>query len=263
MTSIALTIAGSDSCCGAGIQADIKTISLLGAYGVCAITALTAQNSTGVHDVFEVSSRFVGSQIDALANDFDIKAVKSGMLYSAEVVDVVAERVKHYGFKNYVIDPVIASKNGNRLLSDDAIKIVINKLIKTAFLITPNIPEAEILSGRKIYNPGDIKSAAGAINKLGVKNVLIKGGHSCRSSSSQTGRKAVDVLFDGRSFEYFEDDFIMKKSVHGTGCTYSAAITAGLAKGETLVEAISKAKVFISNAIKSSKSLGHGNDLIN
>ena len=176
MNKTVLTIAGSDSCCGAGIQADLKTISQLGAYGLCVITAITAQNTKGVQFVNEISADFVRKQIDTLACDFRINAVKSGMLVDETIVNVVAERIKYYGIKYFVIDPVIISKNGRKLLTDRALKSIISELAPLAYLITPNIPEAELLTNRRISNFGDMKAAAISISKFGSRNVLIKGG---------------------------------------------------------------------------------------
>lgn len=258
MIKTVLTIAGSDSCCGAGIQADIKTISSLGGYGVSAITALTAQNSKGVQNVLGIPADFVGNQIDSLASDFDISAVKSGMLFDVSIVHVVAERMKYYGFKYFVVDPIIVSKNGRNLLTENAIKEVVSKLRQVAYLITPNIPEAEILAGGKISNLEDIKAAAIRINELGFANVLIKGGHAVADQSSNIKRKAMDVLFDGERFEFFEHEFITDNIVHGTGCVFSAAITTELAKGNSLADSINNAKNFVSRSIANSINLGQG-----
>ncbi len=254
-----LTIAGSDSCSGAGIQADLKTISVIGAYGVSAVTALTAQNSTGVQDILGTPAEFVGRQIDSLVDDFKIDAVKTGMLFNAGIVAEVADKVKKHGLNLLVVDPLIASKNGAHLLSKDAINCVVSKLIPAAFLVAPNIPEAEIITGRKITNLNSMRQAAIAIKKLGAKNVLIKGGHleNCRKA----GKPMVDVLRSGSSFDYFESEYI-DKSARGTGCVYTAAITTELAKGTDLFNAVKTAKKFISNAINGSISLGKGHTLI-
>lgn len=263
MIKTVLTIAGSDSCCGAGIQIDLKIISFFNAYGICAITALTAQNTQGVQHVFKIPADFVGKQIDSVSKDIEIDAVKTGMLVDSEIVNIVANKIRHLVVNKLVVDPVIVSKNGSRLLADDAVKSVISGLIPIALLVTPNIPEAEILAGNRISNIGDVKTAAKTIKNLGAKNVLIKGGHlgSCQGTGS--GKKAVDVLFDGRSFEYFESEFIDTKGVHGTGCAFSAAITAELAKGNSLINAVRIAKEFISKAIGKSMNLGEGYALIN
>lgn len=261
MTKTVLSIAGSDSCSGAGVQADIKTISSLGAYGVCAVTALTAQNSLGVDHIFETPADFVGKQIDSLANDFAISAVKTGMLVNSGIVKEVAKRIKHFGFNNVVIDPVIVSKNRKRLLSDEAVKAIVVLLFPNAFLVTPNIIEAEIITKRRIRNLGDMKAAARALLQLGPKNVLIKGGHCSVFHGSQ--KKAVDILYNGSSFKQFANEFLDTKGVRGTGCIFSAAITTELAKGNDVIIAISRAKKFISDAIKGSVHLGKGYALVN
>ena len=261
MTKTVLSIAGSDSCSGAGVQADIKTILSLGAYGVCAITALTAQNSLGVDHIFETPADFVGKQIDSLANDFTISAVKTGMLVNSGIVKEVANRIKHFGFKNVVIDPIIVSKNRKKLLSDEAVKSIVSLLLPNAFLVTPNIMEAEIITRRKIRNLGDMKSAARTLLRLGPKNVLIKGGHCRISHGSQ--KKAVDILYNGSSFIHFENEFLNTKGMRGTGCIFSAAITTELAKGNDVKVAISRAKKFISDTIKASLHLGKGYALAN
>ncbi|MGR3317335.1 MAG: bifunctional hydroxymethylpyrimidine kinase/phosphomethylpyrimidine kinase [Candidatus Anammoxibacter sp.] len=256
MMKTVMTIAGSDSCCGAGVQADIKTIASLDAYGVCAITALTAQNTRGVHYVSETSSIFVGNQIDALACDFEIAAVKTGMLVNSDIVNEVANKINRFGFNLLVVDPVIVSKNKKKLLSDEAVESMVTQLFPKACLITPNIPEAEILTRRRINNIGDMQAAARALMRSGTKSVLIKGGHLGRSTSCR--KKAIDIFYDGKSFKQFESDFNINKEVHGTGCIYSAAITTELAKGESIVKAIHNAKSFISRIIEESVYLGEG-----
>lgn len=254
-----MTIAGSDSCCGAGVQADIKTISLLGAYGVCVITALTAQNTKGVHHVCETSPDFIGKQIDSLAGDFEIAAVKTGMLVNSNIVNKVANKIKCFGLDLLVVDPVLVSKNKKKLLSDEAVKSMVTRLFPKACLITPNIPEAEILTRRRINNIGDMQAAARVLMKSGTKSVLIKGGHLGNSKS--WGKKAIDIFYDGKSFKQFESNFNVNKEVHGTGCIYSAAITTELAKGENMVNAIHNAKNFISKTIEESVCLGEGSAL--
>lgn len=261
MIKTVLTIAGSDSCSGAGVQADIKTISLLGAYGVCAVTALTAQNTLGVHHIYETPADFIGKQIDSLADDFEIVAVKTGMLVNSDIINEVADKIKYFGFDLLVVDPVFVSKNKKKLLSDEAVKTIVTQLFPIAFLVTPNILEAEILTRRRISNVGDMKAAARAIKRFGPKNVLIKGGHL--GSSIKTRKKAIDILYDGKYFEIFENDFLLTKGVHGTGCIHSAAITTELGKGNDLVSAVRKAKRFISRAIDESVHLGKGYALVN
>lgn len=258
-----LTIAGSDPCCGAGIQADIKTILLLGGYGTSVITALTAQNTCGVQEIYKVPASSVAKQIDAVVTDIDIAAVKTGMLPTSDIVKVVADKIMEHNLKNVVVDPIIFAKNGSSLLSEEAIKSITSQLLPLTYLITPNIPEAEILTGMKINNLNDIKRAAKAVKKSGTENVLIKGGHlnDCLTHKP-TKRKVIDILYDGKSFEYFEYNFIPTRGVHGTGCAYSAAIATKLATGNSLVNAVQEAKKFISEAIEKAINLGKGYALI-
>lgn len=251
-----LTIAGSDSCSGAGVQADLRTILAFGAYGVCAVTALTAQNTSGVHHVYNIPGEFVARQIDAAAEDFDVVAVKSGMLLNTDVVDAVAVRIKRFGFDRFVVDPVFVSKNGRSLLCGEAVKTAVTNLFPLSFLVTPNIPEAELIVGRGINNIGDMKAAASALKRLGPANVLIKGGHLAGHAGMR--RKVVDILYDGKSFTSFEGDFLADKNVHGTGCVYSAAIAAELANGRDLAAAVGSAREFIGNGIADSLRLGKG-----
>ncbi|MHC4182116.1 MAG: bifunctional hydroxymethylpyrimidine kinase/phosphomethylpyrimidine kinase [Planctomycetota bacterium] len=247
-----LTIAGSDSCCGAGVQADLKTINSLGAYGTCVITAVTAQNTLGVSSVFEIPAASVGQQIDAVISDIGADALKTGMLTNEEVVEVVSDRVKKYKLKNLVVDPIIMSHSGKRLLSSNGVKKLISTLVPLSCLITPNIPEAEILTDRKIESLSDMKDAAKSIHEQGARNVLIKGGHITNDG------EATDILYDGKAFEYFEEKRIKTENVHGTGCIYSAAITTELAKGNDLINSITTAKKFVTEIIKKPLTLGNG-----
>ncbi len=247
-----LTIAGSDSCCGAGAQADLKTISALGAYGTCAITAVTAQNTLGVSSVFEIPAASVGQQIDAVISDIGADALKTGMLTNEEVVEIVSDRVKNHKLKNLVVDPIIMSHNGERLLSSSGVKKLISTLIPLSCLVTPNIPEAEILADRKIKSLSDMKDAAKSIHEQGARNVLIKGGHITNDG------EATDILYDGKSFEYFEAKRIKTINIHGTGCIYSAAIATELAKGNDLITSITTAKKFVTEIIKNPLALGKG-----
>lgn len=258
-----LTIAGSDPCCGAGIQADLKTILVLGGYGTSVITALTVQNTCGVQDIYKVPASRVAKQIDAVVADIDIAAVKIGMLLTSDIVKVVADKIIEHNLKNVVVDPIIFAKDGRRMLNEEAIKSIIRQLLPFTYLITPNIPEAETLTGMKINNLNDIKASAKAIKRSGTENVLIKGGHlnDC-STSSAAKRKAIDILYDGKSFEYFEYKFIPTRGVHGTGCAYSAAIATKLAIGNPLVNAVQEAKRFVSEAIEKAINLGKGYALI-
>ncbi len=261
-----LTIAGSDSCCGAGVQADLKAISSLGAYGTCAITAVTAQNTLGVNSVFDVPASFVGQQIDSVVSDIGVDSLKTGMLVNAEIVEIVCDMVKEHNLKKLVVDPVINSHKGERLLSLDGIKILRSKLIPLSCLITPNIPEAEILTDRKIKNLSDTKDAAKGLCELGAGCVLIKGGHSIddvNDTGNTSNGKIVDVFYDGNSFQIFCEKRIKIENVHGTGCMYSAAIATELAKGVDICSAIRTAKKFITTVIRESSMLGNGHRLAN
>ncbi len=255
-----LTIAGSDSCCGAGVQADLKTINALGAYGTCVITAVTAQNTLGVSSVFKIPAAFVGQQIDAVITDIGVDALKTGMLANEKVVEIVSDRVSRHKLKNLVVDPVIKSHYGERLLTTNGVKKLISNLIPLAYLVTPNIPEAEILAGRKIHNLPAIKVAAKCIHELGAANVLIKGGHITSDEDEDYSSKmdVADILYDGKSFETFEEKRIKTENVHGTGCIFSAAIATELANGNDLMNSITNAKKFVTEILKRPLTLGKG-----
>lgn len=259
-----LTIAGSDSCCGAGVQADLKTINVLGAYGMCAVTAITVQNTLGVSSVFAVPASFVGQQIDAVVSDIGAGAVKTGMLANEEIVEVVCDMVKKYNLKNLVVDPVIKSHKGESLLSQEGVKRLRSALIPLACLVTPNIPEAEIMTDSKIKNLSDTKDAAKAIYEDGAANVLIKGGHIMSQGDGNddaSNGEVIDVFYDGCSFQYFREDRFNTKNVHGTGCMYSAAIATALSMGNNMIQSITIAKEFITKIIKESSALGKGHRL--
>ncbi len=253
---VALTIAGSDSSGGAGIQADIKTFTAFKVYGASAITAITSQNTLGIESITELPEDIVQSQIEVVVRDIGCDSVKIGMLLSPSLVKAVAKKLKEFSLERIVVDPVMFSKNGCNLLRKEAVPVFENTIIPLATLLTPNIVEAEIFSGMKIKNLEDMKKAAEKIKTLGCKNVLIKGGHL-------EGRFAIDVLFDGYSFKEFVEEKIETKNTHGTGCTYSSAICAGLAKGWSLVEAINTAKHYITGAIRNSLDLGKGQGPLN
>lgn len=248
---VVLTIAGSDSGGGAGIQADLKTITVHGCFGVSAITALTAQNTLGVQGIFPVPLEFIQRQLTSLFDDFAIVSAKTGMLHSPEVVHLIAENLKTRPELLLVCDPVMVAKSGDKLLRGDAINSLRNELLPLATVVTPNIPEAEVLSERNIQSEGDKKEACKAIHKLGAKAVLIKGGHD-------KGKLSTDLLFDGERFHRFSTQRYPTKNTHGTGCTYSAAIASNLAIGRDIVSAIADAKAFMDTAIRFSLSLGHG-----
>ena len=246
-----LTIAGSDSGGGAGIQADIKAMSANGVFAMSAITAVTAQNTEEVTDVFELPLSIIAAQIDAVFDDFDVSAVKTGMLSSAEIVKVVAKLLKPQNVANLVVDPVMIAKSGHRLLKPDAVEALMHELIPLALVVTPNIHEAQQLSGIEIKTLNDARRAAKIIHRLGCRHVLIKGGHLLED-------RATDLLYDGRFFELFKSEFIDTPHTHGTGCTYASAIAAHLALGKPLTQAVTAAKVYLTEAIRHALSIGHG-----
>nr|7L07_A Chain A, Ancestral Protein AncC [synthetic construct] len=249
----ALTIAGSDSSGGAGIQADLKTFQELGVYGMSAITAIVAQNTLGHKGVYPLPLEAIEAQLDTVLEDIGVDALKTGMLATAEIIELVAEKIKEYNVKNVVVDPVMIAKGGDSLLHEEAAEALREELIPLATVVTPNLPEAEVLSGMRIIKTvEDMKEAAKKIHEMGAKYVLVKGGHL------EGDDEAVDVLFDGEEFEIFESERIDTKHTHGAGCTFSAAITAELAKGYSLKEAVKTAKEFITEAIRHSFPLGQG-----
>ena len=245
-----LTIAGSDSGGGAGIQADLKAITLLDGYGMSVITALTAQNTVGVQAIHEVPARFVERQIDSVLSDIGADAVKTGMLANREIIEVVAKKIEQYGVEMVVVDPVMVSKSGAHLLRKDAQKALINRLIPLAWMVTPNLFEASVLTGMKVNSLDEMRKAAVQIWELGAKNVVVKGGH--------LKGKAIDILFDGQRYAEIEGPRIKTKNTHGTGCTFASAIATLLARGEAVPEAVRKAKIFITMAIQSGFNLGKG-----
>ncbi|WP_202081045.1 bifunctional hydroxymethylpyrimidine kinase/phosphomethylpyrimidine kinase [Caldalkalibacillus salinus] len=247
-----LTIAGSDSGGGAGIQADLKTFQELETFGMSVITALTAQNTQGVHGVFPQSREAVIAQLDAVLSDIGVDAVKTGMLFSSEIIEIVADYLNKYNVKNIVIDPVMVAKGGQTLLQEEAIEAVRQALIPIASVITPNVPEAEvILGGDRITSLEEMEEAAKRIHAMGASCVVLKGGHLSDDD-------ATDVVFDGHDVTYLPAKRIETKHTHGTGCTFAAAIAAGLAKGQDVREATQTAKSFITCAIEESLAIGHG-----
>lgn len=246
----ALTIAGSDSSGGAGIQADIKTMSALGVYGMSVITSIVAENTCRVISVYDVPTETIEDQIDAVFQDIFVDAIKIGMISSREIIEAVSEKLKQYKPQNIVIDPVMYSKDGTALLKEDAIDVFIKKLLSLSTLITPNIPEAERISGKKIDTLRDVKEAAQLITAMGAKNVLIKGGHF--------EGDATDVLYDGKSYREFSHSRVAK-TPHGTGCTLSSAIASFLARGLSLPEAVENAKEYVTGAITNALEQGKGN----
>lgn len=251
---VALTIAGSDTIGGAGIQADLKTFAALGVYGTTAITALTAQNTKGVSAINEAPADFVKRQIDAVMSDLPVAAVKIGMTASQPIIEVIAERLAHWQAKNVVLDPVMIATSGDRLLADGAIEAMRTTLMPRATLVTPNLPEAAALLDDKVARTeDDIADQGRRILKFGVPAVLIKGGHG-------EGPESIDYLITANGVVSFAAPRINTKNVHGTGCTLSSAIAAGLAKGEGLEVAVGQAKDYVSAAIANADRLQLSND---
>jgi len=246
-----LTIAGSDSGGGAGIQADIKAMSANGVFAMSAITAITAQNTEEVTEVFELPVSIIAAQLDAVFDDFEVAAVKTGMLSSAEIVKVVAKMLKPQNVTNLVVDPVMVSKSGHPLLKPDAVEALKRELIPLALVVTPNIHEAQQISGMEIKTLQDARQAAKIIHKMGCRNVLIKGGHLLED-------RGTDLLYDGQFFEVFKGEFINTPHTHGTGCTYASAIAAHLALGKPLNQAVKAAKAYTTEAIRHGLAIGHG-----
>lgn len=254
-----LTIAGSDSGGGAGIQADLKTVTALGVFGTSVITALTAQNTVGVQGIQEIPAEFVGQQIDSVMQDIGADAIKIGMLANAGIIEVITDKIKKYKMESVVLDPVMVAKGGDRLLQKNAQKTLIEKLFPLAYVITPNLFEAEIITGLKIKNIKQMKEAAKKIQQTGPKNILIKGGHLSDK------KDAIDILLCGKNIYEFTSPRIETANTHGTGCTYSSAIAAFLAKGYNLEKSVKRAKKYIDLAIKGGASLqiGHGHGPLN
>ena len=246
---VALTIAGSDPSGGAGIQADIKTFTALGVYGQSVITSLTAQNIAEVTAIQDIPPEFVGKQIDALQSDLGFDSVKIGMLSNKKIISVVADKIKKYKIKNVVLDPVIVSTSGALLLKKNAIGLLKSELIPKSLVITPNIHETEVLTGKTIRGIESIKQAAIELKELGCTYVLIKGGHRRDTVNSN------DLLYDGKKFKEFRAKRLQGMNFHGTGCTFSAAICAGLALGKSPEDAVRSAKKFISSSL--AQSLGY------
>jgi hydroxymethylpyrimidine kinase / phosphomethylpyrimidine kinase / thiamine-phosphate diphosphorylase len=251
-----LSVAGSDSGGGAGIQADLKTITLLGSYGASAITALTAQNTRGVSAIREVPPDFLDAQLEAVLSDIPIDVVKVGMLFSPENTAILADKLAAYGTRMVVVDPVMSAKGGVSLLEDQALSVFKRRLVPLSYLLTPNIPEAVRLTGITIVDGRDVEKAARALHDMGAQNVLIKGGHL-------TDRVATDLLFDGKNFTRFRAPRVLSRNTHGTGCTLASAIATFLAQGEPLPQAVFKAKLFITRAIKYAQPLGKGHGPVN
>ena len=245
-----LTIAGSDSSGGAGIQADLKTMTVNGVYAMSVITALTAQNTQGVSGILDVNPEFITSQMDAVFTDIYPDAIKIGMVSSPEIVEAIAKSLEKYEAKNIVLDPVMVATSGAVLLKEEAMDSLINRLIPLADVITPNIPEGEILAGMKIENEDDMKKAAEIIGEKYNCAVLLKGGHKVNDAN--------DLLYRKGDFKWFLSERIDNNNTHGTGCTLSSAIASNLAKGEDLNQAIKNAKEYLTGALRAGLNLGKG-----
>ncbi|MDA0987614.1 MAG: bifunctional hydroxymethylpyrimidine kinase/phosphomethylpyrimidine kinase [Chloroflexi bacterium] len=251
----AMTIAGSDSGGGAGVQADLKTFAALGVYGTSALTAITAQNTLGVTAVLELPPDLVAAQIDAVLSDIGADAVKTGMLANSGIIQVVADKAREYSFSNLVVDPVMVAKGGDRLLQEEAVEALRNLLIPLATVVTPNLPEAAVLLGRGVEFLEDARQAARDIVAMGAKNAVVKGGH--------LQGDAVDVFYDGRELREFTAPRIDTTSTHGTGCTFASAIAAGLAQGMSVEDAVARAKEYVTQAIRKAFPIGGGHGPLN
>lgn len=251
----ALTIAGSDCSGGAGIQADLKTMTMNGVYGMSAITALTAQNTTGVKAIRESDPEFLKQQIDAVFEDIYPDAVKIGMVSSSELICVISERLRYYNARNVVVDPVMVATSGSSLMRNDAVESLIRELLPIAALVTPNIPEAQILAGFTVKNKEDMEAAAKQIGDACHCAVLLKGGHSVNDAN--------DLLYTKGELMWFEGKRIQNPNTHGTGCTLSSAIASNLAKGFSLEESVQRAKDYISGALAAMLDLGKGSGPMN
>jgi len=248
----ALTIAGSDSGGGAGIQADLKTFAALGVFGTSAVTALTAQNTCAVTAVVELEPQFVAAQIDAVAVDIGVDAAKTGMLANAAIIETVARKIQEYRIERLVVDPVMVAKSGASLLRPEAVDALRRLLLPLALVVTPNLPEASVLTGHPVRSEAEMEAAARRILALGPRTVVVKGGHL------QGSAQALDLFFDGRGFRRFAAPRVATRNTHGTGCVFSAAIAAWLAKGLAPADAVARAKQFVTLAIKGGLPLGRG-----
>ena len=247
---VAMTIAGSDSGGGAGIQADLKAFSALGVYGASTLTAITAQNTVAVTAVHEIPTDVIAAQIEAVISDIGVDAVKTGMLSSSSIVEVVAAELERHRIKNLVVDPVMVAKSGDSLLREEAVDSVRTRLVPLAALVTPNIPEAETLTGSRIQSDEGMREAARSIVAMGAGAVVIKGGHR--------DGPATDLLYDGVHFREFTSERFDTVNTHGTGCTFASAAAAGLAQGKSIAEAVAQAKEYVTEAIRNSYPLGQG-----
>ena len=247
----ALTIAGSDSGGGAGIQADLKSFSALGVYGASVLTAITAQNTLGVTAIQELPKEIVQAQIDAVLQDIGADAVKTGMIANSEIIEVISRRLRHYDVTRLVVDPVMVAKSGDALLRPEAVETLRRKLIPLAAVVTPNLPEAETLTEHPVRTPEAMRAAAREIVLMGARAAVVKGGHL-------EGPTAVDVLFDGSEFSEFSSKRVDTRNTHGTGCTFASAIAAYLARGEDVYHAVGSAKRYLSGALMEAYDVGAG-----
>jgi len=252
---VALTIAGSDSGGGAGIQADLKTFAVLGVHGTSALTAITAQNTRGVTDILELPASLVREQIDAVVEDMGVDAAKTGMLSSAAIIEVVADAIARHGLGKLVVDPVMVAKGGAKLLRDDAVAALRARLVPLAAVLTPNLPEAGVLLGRKVASVAERAQAARDLVAMGARAAVVKGGHA--------DGDVTDVFFDGSRLVELEAERIATSNTHGSGCVFSAAITAAMARGAEPLEAVREAKSFVTRAIARSLEIGHGHGPVN
>ncbi|MBI2936555.1 MAG: bifunctional hydroxymethylpyrimidine kinase/phosphomethylpyrimidine kinase [Chloroflexi bacterium] len=253
---VVMTIAGSDSGAGAGIQADLKTFAAFGVYGTSVLTAITAQNTVGVSAIHEVPVEVIAAQIDAIVSDIGADAVKTGMLSSSPIIEAVAAKVREHCLAPLVVDPVMVAKSGDRLLRAEAVEALRTRLIPLATIVTPNLPEAEVLTGRVITTLEEARLAArDIVHGMGAKGAVIKGGH-------RPGR-AVDIFYDGRNYHQLSVARIETRSTHGTGCTFASAIAACLALGLTPVEAMARAKRYVTHAMRRAYPIGHGHGPLN
>jgi hydroxymethylpyrimidine/phosphomethylpyrimidine kinase len=257
--ALVLCVGGSDSGGGAGIQADLKAVHACGCYGMSVITALTAQNTLGVQDIYPVPAEFVGKQLSAVLNDIGVDAIKTGMLMTSGVVQVVVKKIKEYNVGRVIVDPVMIAKGGRSLMQESARAALVKKLIPLALVVTPNIPEAEYLAQMKIKSINAMKKAAVIIYRLGVKNVLIKGGHL--PGTKRSG--AIDILYDGNKYYELSAGWVDTKDTHGTGCTFASALAAEIARDENIIAAAQKAKKLVTDAIKNSLKIGAGHRSVN
>ena len=251
----AMTIAGSDSGAGAGIQADLKTFAALGVYGTSVITAVTSQNTLRVTDLLELPTSLISSQIDAVMSDIGTDVVKTGMLSSSAIIETVARKLQELGLRELVVDPVMVAKGGDRLLQEEAVESLRSLLIPLAQVVTPNAPEAEVLTEREVKTLTDARAAARELVRMGARAAVVKGGH--------LEGAATDVLYDGEEFLEFTAQRIETTSTHGTGCTFASAIAAGLAKRFTLRDAVAQAKEYVTASIRSAFPMGRGHGPLN